>query len=207
MFKLRSLPSAEALGVLDNRYPDIDHSVVKALLVLARLGHDMAAAMEAFLARYGLCQGTFFCLTILNRDPDTPCSASPLAKALGVSPPALTSVLTKLDNLGYIERRIDPADRRRLSVSLSPAGRRFLDEIMPVCTAAVTGFMRTVPDEEIGQLADFLGRILSASEPGGAERVEPDNLRPAKMPEGGYRIGESNRANITAVLNPNQRAV
>ena len=161
MFKLRCPPSAEMLGAPDNRHPDIDQGLVTAVLVLLRLGQGTASTLQGILSRHGLCQGTFFCLALLAREPGASCCASALAKDVGVSPPALTAILSRLDALGYIERRIDPEDRRRLCVSASPVGRAFLEELMPVCAAALGDYIGAVPGQELQLLHVLLGRLLS----------------------------------------------
>jgi DNA-binding MarR family transcriptional regulator len=54
-----------------------------------------------------------------------------LARAVQVSSPHMTSVLDQLGRLGLVERRVDPADRRRRQVLLTPAGRRRLRQLSP----------------------------------------------------------------------------
>jgi DNA-binding MarR family transcriptional regulator len=164
MFKLRALPTDEALDKLVVRYPGMNRDALKAGLTLLRLGHDMTDALDAFLARFDLNQGTFFCLTVMNRDPDAPCSANQLADALGVSSATMTSLLSRLESLGYIQRNIDPNDRRKLCVSLSPAGRRFLDGFLPDCYANLSGFMDAVGKGELSQLSSILERLSGATD-------------------------------------------
>lgn len=164
MFKLRALPSEEALDKLVTRYPGMNRDALKAGLTLLRLGQDMIDALDSFLARYGLTQGTFFCLTVMNREPESTCSANQLAEALGVSSATMTSLLSRLENLGYIQRNIDPADRRKLCVSLSPEGQRFLDGFLPACYANVSEFMNAVDQKDLSQLSTILGRLSGSAE-------------------------------------------
>ncbi|WP_019927033.1 MarR family winged helix-turn-helix transcriptional regulator [Nocardia sp. BMG111209] len=55
-------------------------------------------------------------------------TASDLAAAERVRPQAVAATLGVLDERGFVERRTDPADRRRQVVSLTRAGRDLLDD-------------------------------------------------------------------------------
>lgn len=50
-----------------------------------------------------------------------------LAALEQVAPPTATKVVTKLEDLGLVEREDDPSDRRVVRVALSDAGRRWLE--------------------------------------------------------------------------------
>ncbi len=54
-----------------------------------------------------------------------------LARAVQVSSAHMTSVLDQLIRLGLVERRVDPADRRRRQVALTGAGRGRLRVLSP----------------------------------------------------------------------------
>ncbi|MCX4091213.1 MarR family winged helix-turn-helix transcriptional regulator [Nocardia sp. alder85J] len=54
-------------------------------------------------------------------------TASDIAAAERVRPQAIAATLGVLDERGLVERRTDPADRRRQVVSLSRAGRELLE--------------------------------------------------------------------------------
>ena len=67
--------------------------------------------------------------SVLSRlSKDGPGSTSDLAAAEGVRHQSMASTLAVLDERGLIVRRPDPGDGRRQLVSLSDAGREFLDD-------------------------------------------------------------------------------
>ncbi len=64
--------------------------------------------------------------SIEGRGPMTP---SELANCERVQRPTITRVLTRLTELGLIERAADPADGRSTLVSITPSGRALLNEL------------------------------------------------------------------------------
>ncbi|HET6503214.1 MAG TPA: MarR family transcriptional regulator [Amycolatopsis sp.] len=67
--------------------------------------------------------------SVLSRlDKDGPASTSDLAAAERVRHQSMATTLQALDARGLIQRRADPRDGRRQLVSVSEAGRAFLDD-------------------------------------------------------------------------------
>jgi DNA-binding MarR family transcriptional regulator len=87
--------------------------------IIARLARQVelaAASMELTLPQYRV-------LIVLGAGSE---AASALAEKLAVSRPSLTGVIDGLVVRGLVQRDGDPADRRRISLALTPAGRQLL---------------------------------------------------------------------------------
>jgi DNA-binding MarR family transcriptional regulator len=156
-----------------------------AMATIARFGrvnHVARGLVDAALARHDLSVGEFDVLAALRRS-GAPFVLRPidLARTLMLSPAGMTGRLDRLEQAGWIARRLDPADRRSMLVELTEAGRTQID-------AAVTdhvdneerllgGLTRTQRET----LDDLLRRLLAHLEsvsPGAAGGVGPTARRP-----------------------------
>jgi DNA-binding MarR family transcriptional regulator len=72
-------------------------------------------------------KGEAFALNMLDMHGDT-MSAGDMGEHMHVSSARIAAVLGKLEDKGYIERRIDKDDRRRIEVVLTELGRRCAKE-------------------------------------------------------------------------------
>jgi DNA-binding MarR family transcriptional regulator len=85
-----------------------------------------------------------------------------LARAVQVSSPHMTSVLDQLERLGLVERRVDPADRRRRQVLLTQAGRRRLRQLSPYLLALEARLLEAILTERERVVLTGLLRRLRA---------------------------------------------
>jgi DNA-binding MarR family transcriptional regulator len=97
----------------------------------ARLAADLRAALGPLVRRLRQFRPddelTLSQTSALVRiDRDGPATGSELAAAEGIRPQSMAAILALLDERGLVVRRPDPADGRRLLVSLSEAGREGL---------------------------------------------------------------------------------
>src|SRR6201987_1977026 len=82
--------------------------------------------LDNLLRPAGLTALQYTALTVLERHPDM--SAAQLARNSFVTAQSLADMSTALEGRGLIERHRDQADRRRLVVALTSAGRELLDD-------------------------------------------------------------------------------
>jgi DNA-binding MarR family transcriptional regulator len=98
----------------------IDPALLNRLrMVVTRLGRRLRQQIEP-----DVTASQFSALVSIERSG--PVSLGELAAIERVQPPTLTKVVTKLEELGYVTREPDPADRRVARVRLSEAGVRFV---------------------------------------------------------------------------------
>ena len=114
------------------------HETGPLVLALHRATHATLGALQAALADLDLTASEINALA--NLADGRARSIGELAADTATKPTTLTSVLDRLARRGYIERQLDPADRRSFLVSLTDDGRQAADAV----SAAVGDLERAV---------------------------------------------------------------
>ena len=92
-----------------------------------------------------------------------PLSLSGLAEAVGVDAPYATLIVDTLEERGLVERRADPADRRRKLVSLTSQGKEAVARVIKIQREPPPGF-GTLSAAELDTLEELVRRV--ATDPG-----------------------------------------
>jgi len=91
-----------------------------------------------------------------------PLGPGELARRLGITPPAVTAAVDRLEELGHVTREPNPADRRAVVVTPAPASvEKAMSILMPMISdidATLDGF----DAEEQATIAAYLERVLDA---------------------------------------------
>src|SRR5581483_4857846 len=85
--------------------------------------------------------------------------AAELARAAGVSDPAVSQLVGGLEAEGLVERRRSDTDRRRFPVVLTAAGRRRLTAADSALDARLADLLAPLPRPEADALARALPRV------------------------------------------------
>jgi DNA-binding MarR family transcriptional regulator len=97
--------------------------------------------------------------TLAQLDELGPLRVSELAAVSHVSQPTATSLVQRLGERGWVERRADPDDARAVRVRISRAGHRALQQNRTVAAAAVRGRLERLDDANRQALADGLAAL------------------------------------------------
>lgn len=92
-----------------------------------------------------------------------------LAAAVGISRPTSTGVVTTLERRGLVRRRRSSEDGRMVRVSLTPAGRRLIEDLFPRFNAVETAVTARLSAEEQETLAGMLRALYRTVAGNGAE--------------------------------------
>lgn len=126
-----------------------------------RMGAQSVILSEVMAKRFGLHTTDLECLDLifLRKDP----TAGELAKATGLTSGAVTALIDRLQNAGYVERVADPSDRRRVHVRIKP------DAIKPIEAAYVPiqekmfALWSSFSRHDLQVVIDFISRSLDLS--------------------------------------------
>ncbi len=88
-----------------------------------------------------------------------PSSQAELGRRCSVDRSDMVALLDELSGAGHVRRTPDPDDRRRNVVTLTATGRRRLDRLDRVVTAAQDELLAPLSATERRQLVDLLARL------------------------------------------------
>ncbi|MFE2108767.1 MarR family winged helix-turn-helix transcriptional regulator [Kitasatospora sp. NPDC059463] len=125
--------------------------------LLSRTGKAARARLAERLARRGL---RLWDMAVLAALADFgPHAQRDLVRRLGVDPSDMAKVADGLAAAGYVERARDTADRRRVSVTVTDAGRALLAELRAEALAVQDEVLAPLSAEERQVLHELLGRL------------------------------------------------
>jgi DNA-binding MarR family transcriptional regulator len=82
-----------------------------------------------------------------------------LAQREGVTPATLSRIVGGLEDDGYINRSVDPADRRSTFVTATTSGRKLVADVRGLRAAALLDQLRRLDDEQRTALIGALGAL------------------------------------------------
>jgi DNA-binding MarR family transcriptional regulator len=128
------------------------------LAELVRVNRAYQAAVEkmdeAFCHMLGVNRTDGRCLDIIDQRPGL--TAGELAQAVGLTAGAVTTVLDRLEARGFVERRRDPNDRRRVTVELTPEANRLAWEAYGPLGEMGGPLLADLPDSDLETIIGFL---------------------------------------------------
>ena len=145
-----------------HRMPPLAPDPVKAAVEAFR---DLAASLDLLdqvaAARLGIARSDLRCLDALSRH--SPMSAGALARAVGLSTPALSAALRRLEKLDYIRREHDTRDRRTVRISLTESAATATGPLFSQVHTASTAILGALDPAELSaitQVASTLGDAI-----------------------------------------------
>lgn len=90
---------------------------------------------------------------VLRAVYERPQRITSLAAAEGVTQPAITLLVNRMEERGWVLRQTDPADRRAVLVVLTPDGRDAFERLRMEYRALLHEEMATLTDDEVEVLA------------------------------------------------------
>jgi DNA-binding MarR family transcriptional regulator len=141
--------------------PELDTRALRISGRVVRLQRFLDRRVGEVLARFGVTEGEINVLATLRRaGPPNELTPTELYRGLLLSSSAMTNRLDRLEERGLVERIPDAADRRKVRVALTDAGRELVDEAMDVHTAHMSEELGMLSEAEREALETLLRRVL-----------------------------------------------
>jgi DNA-binding MarR family transcriptional regulator len=154
--------------LIGGRDRDFRH-LVHSLFGFAAHHERIRAGHAKMIGLAGIEYTVLISIAHLSQDGDV--NVKTVADHLYLSGAFITAITGRLLDHGFIEKKTDPADRRRVTLTVSPKGRAALERLAPV--------QRQVNDVEFGTLSreefELLGRIMDRLIESGGHAVALQN--------------------------------
>jgi DNA-binding MarR family transcriptional regulator len=116
-----------------------------------------AATLQPLVSREGVTVCHWYYLRILSEHEGL--TQRELSDKVGVHPNTAVPALDNMEKHGLVKRVRDPNDRRRMSVQLTPKGRRLRDEMIPEVRAMVHRSVAHLTTAELDTFFKVMNRI------------------------------------------------
>lgn len=142
--------------------PDLDLSAIGVFGRIAQLTTLLGARVEVVFTRHGLTSADFDVLTTLRRS-GAPYTLKPsqLSEMLMMSRAGITSRLDHLEQKGWVERSLDPSDRRSFLITLTAAGKAVIDATLTEHAENLIRLLSPLDDSGVQALEVGLRRLLA----------------------------------------------
>lgn len=143
--------------------PELQTEAMAVFGRVYRIARLVGDRQEAVYATYGITRGDFDVLATLRR-AGAPFRLAPkdLTASLMLTSGGMTGRLDRLERRGLVARAPDPADRRGLTITLTPEGKALVDEAVTAGLAAQREVLDQLPAQSRAQLSDLLRDLLAA---------------------------------------------
>jgi DNA-binding MarR family transcriptional regulator len=145
--------------------PDLDTEAMGILGRLKRLTTHLAREVEQVLQQHGLSSSSFDVLATLRRS-GAPYRLSPgdLLAMTMVSSGTMTNRIDQLEKAGFVERVVNPDDRRSVLIALTDEGFGTVENAVGAHVANQQRLTQSLTGDEKAELDALLRRFLSAFE-------------------------------------------
>jgi DNA-binding MarR family transcriptional regulator len=131
---------------------------------LARRFHQVClGALSEVTVPAGLTPLEFGALVAIDEVPGI--DQRRLARRLAIDPVSTGQVLRRLEQLGFIDRSVDPDDRRARHVTLTRSGHVLRTKLRPLLGKAHDRILSGLSSDERAQFIELLTRVVEANEP------------------------------------------
>lgn len=142
----------------------VDAPTKKLGIRLLRLANHLERELRRELAAEDIEVWELEVLLALHRAPGRQMSAGALLRESQVTAGAISNRVARLEAQGWVRRDVDPADRRQVLVTLTPAGERHAEKILGIKTTAEQRLFGQTSPAAIERMSEDLRNLLLAIE-------------------------------------------
>lgn len=130
----------------------------QALLQLLRTSEALWNASRVFFDQWKLSASQFNILNLLHLE-SRGCTQVELSRLLIMHRSNITGLVDRLEKRGLLQRKDNPSDRRAYKVTLTVAGRKLIEKILPDYYAAAETIWGNFPNTRTKRLIGDLEKL------------------------------------------------
>lgn len=158
MNRLRVQTKEECLCKMTKQYSDLDQPRAEMMTKLFLLNDDLLEMKQKALAEHNISEGRLMVL-ISIWGSSKPMTATDIADSIGVTKATITGLVDSLMKDNYIQKINCENDRRSVYLSLTDAGKSFLEVVLPAHSKKISDLARCLSDQETKQLLKTLNKL------------------------------------------------
>ena len=128
--------------------------------MLSKVGTAVSARFGELLHEFGLVPRQFFVLNLICQHQGE--SQQAIAGSIGVAKSQMVSVVDELEAKGYIERRVNPDDRRQHALFVTKKGSAMQETAIEAASAHEASMRELLTKAEADTLLGALQKLASA---------------------------------------------
>jgi len=134
----------------------------RAAYLLARVGRTQAARFAERMRTVGLRPKHFAVLNAVALADGA--SQQEIGGRMGLDPSGLVGAIDELEGMGLLERRRDPADRRRNAIALTVEGTATLRRARRLVSDSARELLGALDDSEVETLVALLAKVEAGAD-------------------------------------------
>ncbi|SLK14796.1 MarR family winged helix-turn-helix transcriptional regulator [Arthrobacter sp. P2b] len=127
--------------------------------MIRRVQERMFAAFHRRFADSGLTPAAYATLATIDRNPGV--RQGRIAEELGLQNSNMVNLIKSLVERGFVERHRSASDNRVFTLTLSSAGKLFIEKMNERALALDAEYTRSLSDEERRTLIELLGKMIT----------------------------------------------
>jgi len=139
-----------------------DFSTSRTIYLLKRTEIMLRSMLEDALKGLPVTVGQYVILSLLKYMPKA--SSAELSRKSGVTPQTMSETITIFEERGYILRKQSPEHKRILEISLTPTGRKLLEDCEAMVDKVEDKLFADMGKDSVEQLRITLKTVLRAGE-------------------------------------------
>lgn len=149
----------EGLQQLKQVCPKVDLCSLGLAAGLSSAYHIFSSIMDRRYAKKGISSQSADVLFMLYISRPHSCSLGEISYATLLRPSNVSGLIEGLVRKGFVNRQVNPTNRRKKLVQLTPQGIDLMDSVIPDAATFIDDLLSDIPPEDRNKLLEMLSQL------------------------------------------------